>query len=710
MASSTNSSSRARWGWPLATVLMTLVLALARLVVTPRFYFADDTERGSAGQWWELGDQLLHGHLPMLDPAAWQAGNYWAEGQWGLVNPLTWIIALSTHLTDSLVLHATVVKIVFLAILSLGTYLLSRQFGAHRPWAAVAGVIVPTCGFLVYMDAASWSTDLFNVAVFTWAWWTLRRTVEHRRLPIGYLVASYLLITFGYVFGVIMLVVVLVESLVRHIVRRDGARVVRTLLASVWGAALTIAIYLPGVLTAPVTARGSAPVENDFFLNADLTDLVSAGNGWVSATIRAWDGDITVGPLVSLGWVVLLAPFALPLARSAAKRLIPVFVLGGVALLFTIGPSQMGPIRWPLRLIPYLAIALAVIFAVGISRRFPGAIRPRTVQISIVLVVATSMVTWGNGPYAWKAIGASAVVLIVAILVLGRISRVPVAAVWAFAVTAVITAGQLYFFPQTPLPNRHAPDSFSQLEGVLAGAEGQGLTVGQTKYGSSDAASWDERLMANLWYLSPTEMSSLYTVLPYTTFSEDLCVDLRGETCDQALQTLWSIDPTTGERVSDLMDVSTILAMKHEYPTLPDIPDGWHLVSEGEFTWLLERDEPLPDAGGVVWSSEGTAVTVTSQTDTSVTFTVDEVGSSGLVSLSRLDYPGYRVSGASLADPVRGWLLTVDVSGASAGDSVTVSFRPPGWGIELGSFALAALVGVAWVVVRATRRRHLTAE
>ncbi|MDN3309937.1 hypothetical protein QWJ90_03220 [Microbacterium oryzae] len=702
-----------RVGWPLLAVVVTLALAASRLLVAPRFYFSDDTERGSAGQWWQLGDQLLQGKLPMLDPSAWQAGNYWAEGQWGLLNPMTWVIAITARLSESPVLHATVVKLVFLAVLALGVHLLARRFGAHRPWAALAGVLVPASGFVVYMDAASWSTDLINVALFPWVWWALRRTVEHRRSPLPYLIASYLLITVGYVFGVMMLVVVLVESLVRHAVRRDPARAIRTLLASAWGALLTIVVYLPAVLTAPVTERGSAPFENLGFLNADLTDLAASGNPWVSATIRAWDGDITEGPLVYIAWVLLLLPFALPLARSAVRRAIPLFVLGGIVLALVLGPSHMGAIRWPLRLIPYLAIVLVVLFVVGMSRRFPAGATRRAFWLSALVIGVTSLLTWGNGPYAWKAVLAAAVVSFAALVLLRWAARSPrvrrrsaVAVLGAMAITAVFTAGQLPLLPTSPLPSRDAPDSATALQSVLPDQHGDAIVVGDAEDGWQDGRSWRERLLANLWYFSPTDVSSLYTVLPFEAFGDDLCIDLRGETCEDALETLWSVDDETGERVSDLMRVSTVVAMKDTYPREPEAPEGWHLADDGEYTWLFERDEELPSAGGVTWTAPDTRVAVTAESDTAVTFTVEEAGEDGRVVLSRLPYPGYRVAGAEATEPLRGWLLTVDVSDVAPGDTVTVSFRPPAWPLLMGAYALALLIGVGWLVGRGVLRRR----
>ena len=49
----------------------------------------------------------------------------------------------------------------------------------------------------------------------------------------------------------------------------------------------------------------------------------------------------------------------------------------------------------------------------------------------------------------------------------------------------------------------------------------------------------------------------------------------------------------------------------------------------------------------VAWTAPGTAVSVIEQTETSLELQVDRVGEDGRVVLSRLDYPGYSISGAA---------------------------------------------------------------
>lgn len=711
------ADTRRRFVWPVAAVIVTTLIAVSRLVVNPRFYFADDTERGSFGQWFQLGEYLSRGQLPVLDPSAWQAGNYFAEGQWGILSPLTWVIGLTAFHTEHPVLHTTIVKIVALGVFALGMYLLSREFGANRPWAALTAVLAPAAGFSVYMDSASWSTGLFNSVLLPFAWWGLRRAVERGRSPVAYLITSFSLVTIGYVFGVIVLVALLVETLVRHGVRRDRVRITRTLAAAAWGALWTISVYLPGVLTAPVSERGSQPFANFQFLNADLSDVAAVASPWTTATVHSWWGDVTPGPLMYIAWVLPLLAMFLPLPKLTTRRLIPVFVMAALMLAAVLAPSHLGPLRWPVRMMPYLVIAVTVIFAVAASKAFPDRVHRRGAMVAVGIVLGSSYVGYVNEMVAWRSILLTAVLqcaAILALLLLARQSarRAPkrlaaTAVIAAMILTAGFSAVQLDQFRSTPLPSVGMPDDVNAMKEVLADVSGDAIVAGDGESDAEAPASWDERLMANLWYLSPTPVSSLYTVLPYSTYAADLCTDLRGATCNDALQTLWSADETTGEQLSDLLSISAIVAMKSTYPTLPQLPEGWRLAKEGEYTWLIVRDEPLPSAGGVVWSSPGTEVSVVEQSDTAVTFVVNRSDDDGRVVLSRLLYPGYSIDNADFADPLRGYLLSVDVSSVEPGQEVTVRFLPPPFPVLAVSICMALLLGAAWTVLALRRRRQV---
>ncbi len=150
-----------------------------------------------------LGSHLLDGNLRSSPREQWQGGNYLAEGQWGIWNPLTWLVALTMHATNGATLAVTVVKLAFLVALCVGAFLLARSYGAAPWWAAIAGFTVTAGGQTVFMDAPSWVTGLQTIALFAFVWWALKRHLDSGSNPVLYFVFSYLLVTIGYVFAVL---------------------------------------------------------------------------------------------------------------------------------------------------------------------------------------------------------------------------------------------------------------------------------------------------------------------------------------------------------------------------------------------------------------------------------------------------------------------------------------------------------------------------
>lgn len=701
--------SLARVAWPLASVLLTIALAAARLLWNPRFYFYDDTQAGTIGQWYELGGRLLAGDWPMLNPHVWTAGNYLAEGQWGLYNPMIWILAISSHVAADQLVFVTSVKILFLGVLAAGVYLLSRSFGASRPWAAVAGVLAPMGGFTVYMDAASWTTGLLAAALFPFVWWGLRRLVDHHKSPLAYLISVYLLVTLGYVFGVIMLIVLLGEALGRSIIRRRwrDARVV--LLAGSFGALLTITVYLPAVLTASVTERAGFEIWNTGFLNADLSDMAGMATPTATVSIGSWSGGITDAPLQYVAWVLPAAIMMLPLASRSIRLLVPLFVVGFVTLAIVVGPSDVGPIRWPIRFMPYLVIVLVVIFAVVATQGYPRQVARRRFIAAAATLAVVSWLAWVHAPDQTNRIGLVFVIQLAAFAVLFALAKRPhrmkidtrsaLAACVVLVVTAMLMIPQMRVFPGSTLPNFATPGRTAELTAVLDAGVNDAIVVGDVYDEGGTPETFRERLIANVWYFSETTVSSTYTVLPFSNYTNDLCTDLRGSSCAGALEVLFSVDRASQRPVADLLGVNTIVVIKASFDgILPEIADGWTVAENGHNTWVLLRDSPVATAGGIVWTGEGTTVEVLAETDSGVTFKVSTVGDDSRVAFSRLAWPGYTTSAGEIAQPLRGYLLTADMAGVTAGEVVTMQFRPPGWALEVAALIVAVMLAVGWAL------------
>lgn len=699
-------------GAALTTALVaTLVYCAARIVREPRFFFWDDTQLGAFGQWYGLGTQILSGEISLISPGSWQGGNYLAEGQWGIWNPSVWLVALGTHTFDGATGFTTFVKVAFLLVLCLGAYLVAREYGAAPWWAALAGFGASVGGQTVFMDAPSWVTGLQNVALFALCWWALKRHVDRGRSPIPFFVFAYLLITFGYVFGVMELAFLLLVMLGDAVVRRARAAWMRVLVLGVFSALLTVFVYLPGLLTSPVTSRSGSGILNDQFLNMDLGDLATSPITTAVSSVRGYWGDLLPVPLQYVTWLIPLFVIIGVAGWRPLKTIVVPLLMLALTAAFVIGPSVIGPLRYPARMMPYVVLCVVVVFAVVASRGWPQRASSLRVTLAVGITAACGWLSWAAQPSSWGWVALATALQIALILVVLRWRRLErlttrsaaPAAAFLLVASLVVLVPQVARFPSSPLGNFNVPSSVSAMSAVADDMDTGIMAVGDVYSLQAHPESYEESLIANLWYLTGKDSASVYTVLPFTAFSKELCVDLRGRTCPEALDTLFE---DAENPLADDMALNTVVVIKGEgLENEPDAPDGW-TVDAGEYTWALHRDTPVEPAGGVARTSTGTAVTVLERDDAGVTLRVDDApAAGGEVIFSRLAWPGYSASAGSLAEPDRGFLLTLAVGPQDVGKTIEVSFRPPGWAIEIASAALALLIAVAWSTAWVWARR-----
>lgn len=702
--------------WGLITVVAALVGALIPLMANPRFYFYDDTQAGAYGIWVEIGESLRRGEWWLFNDQAWAAGNYAAEGQWGLWNPLIMLIGLMATVVTDAVLFSTLLKIVLMVLLALGTYLLTRTYGAAGPWAAVAGVAVTLTGFTTYFDGSSWVTGLMVFALLPWAWWGLRRTVMDRRNPAPALILSYLLITVGYVHGTIMLVLVFLGLFVEVFVRRAGARAVPLLLAGALLGMVALTVYLPGVLTAGVTARSSG-IGNSGFLGTDLTGLASSAVGSALPQVSGWWGAYSPVPVLYIAWFLPLAALISGRrTRGGWPVLAAVIVVGVASLMLTLAPSDLGPLRFPIRLVPYVSLTALVLLAVLLSNcRVKNLTKNRVVAI-FVLYAAGAYLAWSQNPNIGRihfilAVVAAAGLAAALVALYASWTRgwgLRVAAAGIILVSLATAVGQKHYFPAPPLPDFQFPQSPEAFDDPLAKAEGVAFVVGAPDQLGPEI--WDETLASNAWYLNDVPTHNLYSPIMFAEYSQDLCMTSHGWTCQNAADTLFSVDGETGELLVDLLSIDTVQILRDasdpEGKLLSSraVPQGWVEVESTSDSRTWVRSDPLGNTGEAVWASPGTRVSTVSDTSQELVLHADQVpADGGKVVLSRLAWPGYAAVGASVDAPLRGYLLTIDVPAGSQGQDLRVTFEPPAWPLLVTLIYTAIGAALLWSIAAAVQ-------
>jgi hypothetical protein len=688
---------------------VTVALGLAGLLLhNGRYYWNGDTPAAYYGWWYHLGDLVRHGRWSTLDPHAWKAGNLAAEGQWALWSPLVIGLGLLTTVVQQAMAFATVVKIGVAVGGALGVFRLARSYGAAAPASYVAAVAAPMGGMTQYLDLPSWWAGQLIWALTPWVWWAVRRTTVRGANPLPALVLGYLLVTVGYVYGTIMLIVVLLACLVDTRVARDARAALRTVGIGALLGLVAVTVYLPGVLTSPVTARSE-----EFRFGGKFTVEPLALLAGVLPTSAVPNTADHLAPYAYLVWFLpVIAWLDWRRLWSGWRPIAGLLFFLVVMLLIVDGMGQVGPLRWPLRLQPFLVEAVVVAVAVTWTRFGQRRPSPRRLAVSLgwVAVAAALSLRWADQRWRDHLVALAVVAAgLVLLWVLVRAGRPVRAALAAGLVTLVVLAVQHAAYPDLPSPNRWAPTDLASYRTPLAGAVGDVMQVGASDNLLQTDPPGDDLLLGSGWYLNPHSVQSTYTTINFLSYKNRYCAYYQGDTCAEALASLFSVEPTTGQRRVDLLGVSSLMLISQDFPRhqLDHPPSGWRVAARTPNTTLWVRNHPLPGAGGVAWSSPGTQVSDVRITDSGTSFRVDAVpADGGTVVLSLLDWPGYATDVGSLADPVDDYLVTVRLPASAVGKAVHVDFHPPGWGVEVAAWGLAVALGAGWSVLHAVRRRR----
>ncbi|MCP2296066.1 hypothetical protein APR11_002494 [Nocardia amikacinitolerans] len=709
--------------WGAITSLGVIAGYLAVLLADPRHYYTDDTEAQYAPMWVALGNQLREGRLPILIPHEWMAGNYTLE-EAGLLNPAHLLVFLIAPSMDDLALYATLVKLVFSIIAGLGVFRICLAYGARAPWAAVAGVAFPLSGWFLFFDEASWFTPHVATAWMVHAWASGVNYARGRSGPIPVFVFLYLTLTVQYAFPAVESALVIVAVTAGEIVHQQRwAPAVRLMLAS-GCAALTAAIAnFSGILSSQVTWRGSAQIHNDPFLTVPWSESLNASLPSTTPAFTAWWGHVQPLPMVYIAWFLIpaLAFVDWRAARRSAREFSGIAFFAVAVLMWTAGPGAIGPLRWPARVLPMVAIALLVLVCVLLSRYGTFAASRRRMVAAGVLIGLLFVRSFSAAPLlALRHLIAAVVVAALGYAVVWLARHRGIVAACALTMVAMfpIAFTQVAIAPLTPL-SYNFPEKRSEMRAAFPDFDGLTLQLADRAIIAPEdrglAGAYGSLAIGNYAKALELDYVNAYTPIGHTGIAGLLCMAWDGSTCPDAFRRAFAAEPSTGVPVVDLMKVDRVVLHRAQYPDARDhpAPPGWQWVDyrgHERFIWVLERQGgPASTRDGAIAHTSGVTATSTGSYDDITTRAKVSSATGGRVVFSRLTWPGHRVTlnGRELPtfDIARSF-LAVDIPPGTRNAELVVDWRPPGWQIGIGT-AIAGLAGLGvlqWAYLRARRR------
>ncbi|MHA7086444.1 hypothetical protein [Leuconostoc lactis] len=726
------NSWQSTFGAIVLIVAIVSIFSLIPLFFFHRFYFLDDTQRGAIGQWYEVGKLVMQGQLPIFNVAAQGSGNYLAEGQWGTFSPLVWLISVVVYYSSNFLIFASIFKIVLLNILGVGSFLLARSMAVQKPYAIIYGIVTPFVGFTIFAGASSWVTDLMVSAFFPWFWWVLRRFLNKNTGPVLVFVVGYSIITVGYVFGTIMLITIMLGAFIAAIVMKNWAQLRRIIFLGISLAATTIAVYLPGIAISPVTMRSGSGITNDNFFSPNLSDLLFSFSPIGYPELSSWwtTSSVTYMPWMYIGWLALL--FIFLDYRNVKNTIVnnkTIFIQWLVPTLITFfllfGPSNIGPLRYPVRMMAYfgqLTLLLLILLLSKVGLKFS---KSRLWILAGITFLGTFL-EFSNTPARIESSLATNVIIALSVAALAYIGsgatllkfksflvRVKKPTVVILSI-AILTTGFSMLVQQRTIGRNN--DSIQQqhitykyTDFQMPAKKSDILKMSKKFQGNTVVLGNDDHIIVgNDWYITKNDSMNVYTPVGFKEFSADFRGGEPTHVPVEHYAKLFKKDKQTQLPLADLLSVDTVVVgnegdrkvyrnlIKHK-----NVPSGWQVTSHDQHYVVIQREKINNNVGGVVWSNIP-QVTEIKNSNYEVTIKVPAHRDEAKVVFSRTAWPGYHVIGgqAKLAKPLRGYLTQVKIPASQDEQTITLQFEPPLFKASVSLIGFAVMLIVFWSIGR----------
>lgn len=715
-----------RWsGWQALCAGVTGSFLVFVKFMAPQFFWVGDRQNQYLPVMRDIGRRLRDGEwLPIIDPDLAVSGNYAIDVQYGVFDPTRWLVALGTTLEPDASAAAWWTSSAYLLLLAAGACALALRVGAPGTWSVACGFAAATSGFTFLWMSSSWIPGLIALTWMVWWWWALSAP----RLSAGSLLGvgcfTFLTITGGWPAVWVLALVLALGFAIESWVRRDRAAspadfwvpLMCWVLASAAGAIAAAVAVLPYLKAADFTNRDDE-IANTGFMVPNLADLLALTSPSLSGQVDTFGREFMNVPVFFAVWFVPVVAWFVPWSRSLLRR--PGFVaavtLAVVSLLLTQAPSDLGPLRWPIRFLPGFHLGLAVIGAVLLavaswrvtSHRCLGA--AGTVGFGVYL-------TWAREPGddAWL-VGAVAVVACALSLVI-LLRWMPMMAGIGALVGAVLLAGFVV---------QHHPKSMGGTRGYEAVIHETPLSnvpqpsVALYPPGGSPSRWFDQGVGVGFARLTAAErMGPGYTSVGHKTWRELMHMkSALGYTRPASPEGLFAVEPRTGRPWIELMGLRSVVVYAGDsrlrrFRRLAEA-DWTRTLRTPDFAVFEPRDPAVVEgrATAVLGDAVVDAVTVERQTQS---YRVSGEEAATLV-FRDLFWPGYvaTLEGRPLeVEPLGGLLVTVQLP-ADADGTLVLAYDPvPTRTLValLGGAGLVLLSSIVLALLWARRRRTSTAH
>lgn len=711
-------------------------LGLVQLVDS-RFFLSGDKEALFLPVLRDMGQRLLHGEFPVIDPDLGAAGNYALNLQFGLYDPFQLLVTVLLSGVDDLVLAATLWSVGLMAVLCSGTCALLLRLRVSGGWAAAGAVAVSLAGYTLYQLSPSWISAMASLVWIPWWWrcWYGTGTgtgTGSRWSLVGLAVFGYLLVASGWPFTWLAAAFIGIGLVAEEVVRRpaEGGAARRAwlrslcsrLMASLGGALAGATVAVPMLMAYAYTVRVTE-IADDGRYRPNIADLLSVASPTHSMYVTV-PGDSPAGPIFFVGWFIAVLVWGIAWSRATWR--IPGVLSAGVGALLcalmTQMPALLGPLRQGLRHLEGFQVCVVVLVVVAYAHSPAQWTRGRAVG-AVATALATGFLAWGQNPDASKVVvGAVLVLGCVVVLVLllhllgsagrwGRALRAAsLPAVFALVTTVLLTGWAV----------RSYPDSAGDNHGLMNPAPGAGPgVVGEvptlTLYDNDIEIDTRQQLYQDGIGYGYTRLSDSYRPLNGASslgqryFNEQLCLGWYGNGCEETAERLMATEPTTGRAWIDLLGVEQVQVARgmHAKAWRRLGADDWQQVDRVGKVTVYRRSDELPVIGRITDVQGPAMVSTIELQNARQSYRVETGNTDTRLVFRDVYFPGYHATlgGVPLqVSTVSDVFVSVVIPAGTAGELV-VAYSPAGTGLMLGLWVGGGLLALAALLFARPQRR-----
>jgi len=697
--------------WPAIVALLTLVGVLIPHWITPGYYYDDDVRHYFMVAIHLIGTELQQGNWPLLTLRSAYSGDLIGEGQFGLFNPLTLLLYVVVSRISDLGSGALFYAGFHLVAMALGVYALARRFAIQAPWAALGGIAYATGGMNSYWYAPSWWNALTANSWLIWALVGWLSVFQQRRAFLLAALGTAALLMSGWAHGSVALALCVGILALHYSGQSKTSAPILDALAVGFGALLvSLLAIVPLAFHVLETDRAHSSVFHNGILSATLENLISIG--WPSHEM-AWPhffGSRAAQPHYYAAWFIL--PVLLLNARhvgtawrersSGFKVLV---LLSGVFAVLSLGPEQIGPLRWPFRFVPYFQL-FALLATLKLASMHP----PRLGSpIPLALLgLFGFFICWQQAP--------GDLVYHLSFSLLGFVAAWTafvqkdgrVGSAILLGTTLLIAAAIHLEWPRNDNVGHWPAPSAGKIDATVPLEAGRVLIL--QPQARDDAQSWKSLPSGNVALWENRPFINGYSPVRHSVLARTFCFNTWSWSCDQAVDRLLALDSTTGVDRASLLRIEEVRTAAGTLGrTMEKLAPDRGFVRVGATSDHTIWRRPIVSLPGTLsWHSPKLQIrTAGPASAAEERYHVKNTdGQSARMIWARIDYPGYRATldGTPLPlDAYDGMLVAVTIPPHAEGELV-LTHRLPGWPWT----PIAALAGVLMVMARAHWRRPST--